>query len=322
MSDHSCFVICPIGEDGSDTRRRSDQVLKHIIRPAAKECGYTAVRADEIDKPGLITSQVIQRVVGDKLVIADLTDMNPNVFYELAIRHAIKKPLVQLIEKGQRIPFDVAGTRTVYVDHRDLDSVDSARIEIVRQIKSFDSGTEEFDTPISVAVQLQGLMQSDNPKDREFAEIISEIADMRVSISKSLELIEGRDIDLLKRLKATIIDMADRGVMRGRGNDLREDMMQISRLSEVVGSTDASERAIAYGYIAQICKDRIPWLSAAANEVFVQCIFGSDSKTRSHEEKFKNMVFQYMRHNNSSFLFGDDKYPTFIFENIMRMLRF
>lgn len=54
-----CFVNAPIGSDGSDVRRRSDQVLRHIIRPAVDECGYRAVRADEIAKPGLITSQVI-----------------------------------------------------------------------------------------------------------------------------------------------------------------------------------------------------------------------------------------------------------------------
>ena len=129
-----CFVISPIGEAESETRKRSDQVLRHIIRPAAEECGYRAVRADEIDKPGIITSQVIQRVVGDSLVIADLTESNPNVFYELAIRHAIRKPLVQIIQKGKRIPFDVAGARTVHFDHHDLDSVDEASAPLLSRL--------------------------------------------------------------------------------------------------------------------------------------------------------------------------------------------
>ena len=102
MTDEkTCFVISPIGEPDSDTRKRADQILKHVVKPAVGECGYTAVRADEIDKPGIITSQVIQRVVTDPLVIADLTERNPNVFYELAIRHALRKPLVQLIKQGR-----------------------------------------------------------------------------------------------------------------------------------------------------------------------------------------------------------------------------
>jgi hypothetical protein len=76
----------------------------HIIHPVAKECGYLAIRADEISEPGIITSQVIQHLLDDHLVIADLTGHNANVFYELAIRHAIRKPVLQLIQKGEQIP--------------------------------------------------------------------------------------------------------------------------------------------------------------------------------------------------------------------------
>src|SRR5437016_10492301 len=91
--EKTCFVISPIGDEGSEVRRRSDQVLKHIVRPAARKCGYSSiVRADQMSKPGLITAQVIQCLVNSNLVVADLTGHNPNVFYELAVRHAIRKP--------------------------------------------------------------------------------------------------------------------------------------------------------------------------------------------------------------------------------------
>ena len=99
-----CFVIAPIGEPGSEIRKRSDQILEHIIRPTVESCGYKAVRADEIAEPGLITNQIIRHVVNDPLVIADLTGQNPNVFYELAIRHYIGKPLIQIINKVEDIP--------------------------------------------------------------------------------------------------------------------------------------------------------------------------------------------------------------------------
>ena len=51
-----CFVIAPIGEEESETRKRSDQILKHVIEPSISECGYKAIRADKIEKPGVITS--------------------------------------------------------------------------------------------------------------------------------------------------------------------------------------------------------------------------------------------------------------------------
>lgn len=175
-----CFVISPIGTDGSDIRRRADQILRHVITPAVDACGFDPVRADQISEPGLITTQVIQHIIDDPLVIADLTGSNPNVFYELAIRHAIRKPLVQIIQKDEKIPFDVAGMRTVPVDHQDLDSVQEAKQEIERQVKAVMSRSpEDIVSPISVSVELQALRHSENPEERSFAEFVSAVAELR-----------------------------------------------------------------------------------------------------------------------------------------------
>ncbi len=180
-----CFVISPIGEEGTEVRRRADQVLKHVIEPSLAECGFEAVRADKMPEPGMITSQVIQHIVDAPLVIADLTGSNPNVFYELAIRHAIRKPLVQLIQKGEKIPFDVAGMRTIPIDHKDLDSVDDARNQIIKQVRSFDNKSQEdIDSPITVSIELQRLRQSDNPEQRSLAEFVSVVGELRSDIAE------------------------------------------------------------------------------------------------------------------------------------------
>ncbi len=182
MPEKVCFVIAPIGEAESETRKRSDQILKHVICPAAIECNYNAIRADQISEPGMITSQVIQHIVDDPLVIADLTERNPNVFYELAIRHVIRKPLVQIIMKGEQIPFDVSGSRTIHVDHRDLDSVEEAKTEIVAQIQSLESDSSKLETPISVSLDLQLLKQSENPEQRSLADVLSVISELRTTV--------------------------------------------------------------------------------------------------------------------------------------------
>lgn len=183
----TCFVIAPIGEIGSETRKRSDLVLKYVILPAAEQCGYAALRADQISEPGLITSQVIQHIIDDPLVIADLTERNPNVFYELAIRHALKKPLVQIIKSGEQMPFDVAGTRTISVDHRDLESVEIAKQEIVKQIESLEKKPQDIETPISVAVELKFLRQSENPEDRSLAGLVSSLSEIKLELSNLWE---------------------------------------------------------------------------------------------------------------------------------------
>lgn len=182
MAEKTCFVIAPIGDPDSPTRKRSDQVLRHVIEPAVASCGYKALRADKISEPGMITAQVIQHTVNDPLMIADLTERNPNVFYELAIRHASRKPLVQLIKKGEEIPFDVAGARTIHLDHRDLDSVEEAKVEIVSQIQALEKDASEMETPISVSLNLQLLRESDNPEQRSLAELLPVIGELRTSM--------------------------------------------------------------------------------------------------------------------------------------------
>lgn len=196
----TCFFITPIGPDGSDVRIRSDQVLKHIVAPAARECGYETMRADHISEPGIITSQIIQHVVEDPLVIADLTGRNPNVFYELAIRHAIKKPVVQIIHGTEPIPFDVAASRTIHFDHHDLDSAAKARDEISRQIKSAERNPKDVDTPITVALELQQLRQSDNPLEKSNAEIIAMLQELRAGMA------ELRDSPRAPRLHPTMLE--------------------------------------------------------------------------------------------------------------------
>jgi len=178
-----CFFIAPIGDPDTDVRKRSDQVLKHVVRPAAQACGFEARRADEISEPGIITTQIIQHIIDDAMVIADLTGKNPNVFYELAIRHALRKPYAQIIQKGDRIPFDVAAVRTIEVDHRDLDSVDAAKEELTRQMQSM-RGKDRIDSPISVAVDLELLRESGNPEQRQLADVLTGVSELKSVIEK------------------------------------------------------------------------------------------------------------------------------------------
>jgi len=175
----TCFVIAPIGEDKSDTRQRSDQILKHVIGPVTAAVGYKTTRADKIAEPGIITSQIIQRLTEADLVIADLTDSNANVFYELAIRHGLKKPVIHMIQTGQRLPFDVAAARTIYINHQDLDSAEEARKQLTRHIESVETDPSLVDNPISAAIDFRGLKQSENLLEKSIGEVLDLLKEIR-----------------------------------------------------------------------------------------------------------------------------------------------
>lgn len=212
-----CFVIAPIGPEGSEIRRRSDQILNHLIRPVVEPRGFQAVRGDEIERAGLITSQVLDRIIQNDLVIADLTDQNANVFYELAVRHALRKPFVQLMAKDQQLPFDVQGMRTILVDHTDLDSVHAAKQQLGRAIDSI-AQDADIVTPMSVALTLQDLRGSSSPREAGLSQIIETLPQM-MDILQDLHRHMGTgnpvdapdDDDDHRRLRTLVESLTDRG---------------------------------------------------------------------------------------------------------------
>jgi len=186
----SCFVIAPIGEPESEIRKRSDQVLQYVIAKALEPLGYNVLRADKISQPGLITLQVLQRVMEAELVVADLTGHNPNVFYELAVRHAVEKPVIHLIDSTQPIPFDVSDFRTIKLDHRDLASVDHAISEIQRQAKEIEQGAWG-ETPIKLASVVQRLAAGESQDKVVLGQVLDTLlqirADMKVLAHEAQE---------------------------------------------------------------------------------------------------------------------------------------
>jgi hypothetical protein len=166
--EHECFLIAPIGEEGSDVRRRSDRVLRYIVEPAAKELGLAAVRADEIAAPGQITLRVIEHVLHARAAVADLTGRNPNVFYELAVRHTARLPVALIVGKDEpTLPFDLQQMNTIRFDHTDLESADRCRRSIVAHLSAALHGA--VDSPVTTSADLR-LLAADSWMDEKLAQ--------------------------------------------------------------------------------------------------------------------------------------------------------
>lgn len=164
--DKICFVISPIGSEGSEDRKHADMVLEALVVRALEGEGYQVVRADKITDPGMISSQVIEYILNSGLVIADLSFHNPNVFYELAIRHFVGKPTVHIIRKSDHIPFDVKDFRTIVIDTEDkyqlIASLETYRAEIANYARVAVAGGSENVNPIRAFVP--NLVVSHGPK--------------------------------------------------------------------------------------------------------------------------------------------------------------
>ena len=153
--DRLCFVITPIGEEDSEQRRHANMVLKNVIEPVIDELGFKARRADQIDRAGIITQQIFEHLAKSRVCIADMSFNNPNAFYELGIRHMCKLPTVQIIRKGDKIPFDVSQGRTIKIDMTDvysvMDSVESAKKELKQHLRhTLSNDYKGEDNPVNV----------------------------------------------------------------------------------------------------------------------------------------------------------------------------
>jgi hypothetical protein len=172
-----CFVVSPIGKEGSDIRSRSDKILRHIVRPVCDELNYNAQRADEISHVSLISRKVMHELLTADLVIADLTARNPNVFYELAVRHFIGKPVVQLIDQTEELPFDVSDVNTIRLDHQDLDSVQNAKERLKQFILAAES-EGKCANPVTTALESLNIQVKEEGKTaKTLVESFSELAE-------------------------------------------------------------------------------------------------------------------------------------------------
>ncbi|MBU2864682.1 hypothetical protein KO489_12560 [Reinekea forsetii] len=112
-SDDSCFVMMPFREPYGG-------YYDKIYKPAIEKAGLKPVRADdEIFGTGKIIDQIWTGINSAKVLIAELTTRNANVFYELGLAHALEKPVVLVSSNEEDVPFDLNHIRVIYYDVTD-----------------------------------------------------------------------------------------------------------------------------------------------------------------------------------------------------------
>ena len=160
-----CFIVTPIGSDASPTRRAADGLINAVMKPVLEKMGFETFVAHEIASPGSITRQVIEHIIYDDLVVANLSELNPNVMYELAVRHCVGLPIVVLAENGTRLPFDISDERTVFFQNDMYGAVDlGPRLESAIEAALV---VGEPDNPVYRVTQSRVLRESVEPDDAQ-----------------------------------------------------------------------------------------------------------------------------------------------------------
>lgn len=196
--EKSCFVVSPIGEEGSEIRERSDNVFEYIINPVLTKQGYECSRADYINKSGRITLQIFEELANADVVVGDLTGLNANVMYELGFRLTLNQPFIYIAKEGQRLPFDTSDLRTIFYRLDDVPTFEKAKDQLAEQIQEIDN--KEW-SPIVPLALLNRREQTEGDSQRQLLlsirsgldELYSRFDDVEDEITDIGQQIRGAD---------------------------------------------------------------------------------------------------------------------------------
>lgn len=184
-----CFVITPIGDEKSEIRRHIDGIIDEAIVPALGEEYEVRVAHREFEL-GSINDRVIRNIYDSDLVIANLTQLNPNVMFEIGMRYSFGKPALVIAEEGTRLPFDVIDENTLFYIN-DPKGAAELRKKIGQFVERIDYGREDYGPIVSTLQKAAMLKNIENGiEDSETKELFTAVNDRMDKIEKLVRQIQ------------------------------------------------------------------------------------------------------------------------------------
>lgn len=182
----ACFVLMPFGG-------WLDDYYETIYKPAIESAGLEAHRADDLFRPSTIVNDIWSYTKRSKLLLADLSGKNPNVFYELGLAHALAKPVILVAESMDEIPFDLRALRIIVYDKNSPDWGRVLREKITSSMKEVQKSPVEAVLPAFLDVKGESTKPTVSQQEKDLIEIKQELDLLRREI-RSREAIDSPTI--------------------------------------------------------------------------------------------------------------------------------
>ena len=128
---YTCYVSIPFGKKVDPSTGQTidfDLIYGEAIRPAVEDAGLECRRGDDLTSAGILQRSIIEAVLRSDVMIADLSTMNANVFYELGMRHAIRRGRTIIISSNIHIPWNVQYLPVFLYEVSESGTLDAAHI--------------------------------------------------------------------------------------------------------------------------------------------------------------------------------------------------
>lgn len=173
MAAETCFVIMPYGTrpDADGTEVDFDEIYDHIIKPAVEGVdGLVCERCDNIAVAGSVHEQMLKHIWEDRVAVVDISTLNANVFYELGVRHALRRSATILIRReGTESPFNIAGMKAITYSTSPA-GVAKVKAEIQAYIRNA-LATGENDSLVYSALPDLSVARGDGQRPRRIAKV-------------------------------------------------------------------------------------------------------------------------------------------------------
>jgi hypothetical protein len=144
--ERRAFVIMPFSHTDTITEEEWTDTFELVFKPAVEACGYACERAEH--HSGNLIETLIRDLAYSRLVIADLTERNANVFYELGVRHAISKRTIMVTRDSKYVPSDLKGQWALEYGTSPR-KVELFKQDIKKLINKIDNDPDINDSPVS-----------------------------------------------------------------------------------------------------------------------------------------------------------------------------
>ncbi|MGI6152918.1 MAG: hypothetical protein ACOYJB_03655 [Christensenellaceae bacterium] len=214
-SKKTCFFVTPIGEKGTDIRNEIEDIYELVIKPVFSENFHCTV-AHKLYDTGSITDKIIRDLYTSDLVIVNLTGLNPNVMYELAIRYTSGKPTILIADEKTTasLPFDIQPERTISFERGVAGGI-KLKADLEHALKGIDFSQWKETSPIHKALrELKTEVNVYNrlpSEDKEVYKILIEKIDLlKKQVSRIDEIVQTRKSSSDNRLYCRIADVQGR----------------------------------------------------------------------------------------------------------------
>ena len=222
----TCFVMMPFGDP-------FELHYADVYRPAIEAACLAPVRADDLFRPSAIVADLWKMIQEAKVMLAELTTKNANVFYELGLAHAIGKPVVLVSETMADVPFDLQQLRVISYNQADPKWGDKLTGKVTAAL------TETLVTPVEAVPSIfRTVVQSQGPQqDATEARLESLEREMRLLRADSVPRLDSVQSTIMRREARRIeseeafYDWVRRWAQRGVNVDTLERAARIAQVS-------------------------------------------------------------------------------------------